>query len=247
MSPPPPPTPDPERIRRAIFEHDPVAFAELYRAYDPHVRGAVAAWLRKVPRLLPYAEEIQSDVWVRLLAHERRLLRRYDPTRGSFRGFIRLVAIGTAFRAAESRRLLPRLWSDEIDVDQLEPEDGHELEGWILDEDFLRKLHALVEHRCTSDDRVVLLEMGLRGRSGKEVGAMLGKSESAVFTRLCRLRRDVLPLLVKELLAEHRHHDAGRPRDPTASCLLATFLALAHHELEPGASAATSSLAADGG
>mgnify|MGYP002150968629 CR=1 FL=1 len=159
----------------------------------------------------------------------------------------RLVAIGTAFRAAESRRLLPRLWSDEIDVDQLEPEDGHELEGWILDEDFLRKLHALVEHRCTSDDRVVLLEMGLRGRSGKEVGAMLGKSESAVFTRLCRLRRDVLPLLVKELLAEHRHHDARRPRDPTASCLLATFLALAHHELEPITSAATSNLAANGG
>lgn len=244
MSPPPPPTLDPERIRRAIFEHDPTAFAELYRAYDPHVRGAVAAWLRKVPRLLPYAEEIQSDVWVRLLAHERRLLRRYDPTRGSFRGFIRLVAIGTAFRAAESRRLLPRLWSDEIDVDQLEREGGSELEAWILDEDFLRKLHALVERRCTSDDHVVLVEMGLRGRSGKEVGAMIGKSESAVFTRLCRLRRDVLPQLVKELLAEHGHDDPGKL---TASCLLATFLALAHHELEPGASAATSSLAADGG
>lgn len=98
MTPSSAPELDRPTVLHALAGHDP-ALARLYAAYHPLVLRVAQ---RAIDRLhLPDAPcELASEVWVRLLDRERRVLRAFDPARGSFRGFMRMVAWQHAYEVA---------------------------------------------------------------------------------------------------------------------------------------------------
>lgn len=89
-----PPSPAPEldlpTIRRALSGDAP-ALARLYLGYQPLVVRTARRTLERLG-LSEAPSELAAEVWLRLLDHGCRALCAFDPARGSFRGFLKMVA-----------------------------------------------------------------------------------------------------------------------------------------------------------
>lgn len=90
MQPSPPPELDLPTIRRALSGDAP-ALARLYLGYQPLVFRTARRTLERL-ELSEAPSELAAEVWLRLLDHGCRALRAFDPARGTFRGFLKMVA-----------------------------------------------------------------------------------------------------------------------------------------------------------
>ena len=186
---------DPPTIQRALGG-DRAAFTELYRHYRGVVRGAVAARVRVWPSVTSQLEDILGEVWVQMLADDRRALRLYDPQRGELGYFIRLLAASRASTAIR-RRLRHATQLAPVDPDATE-----EVERAMLQRDFLEVLWAQARPLIKDVDEELFVRVMVLGREAKEVARELGLGQDAAYQRIARLRSKLLRLAAKLLEEE---------------------------------------------
>lgn len=185
---------DLDRIRLAINGDDPAAFRELYNTYGPDLRYGVRRFIRKVPRLKPHQEDIMSRAWERLLGRERKLLRSFDPGKGTFTYFIRLVGANTAWQEAD-RRGQPSLCSADVDVERMTSDsNGGDIERLIADRELLSQVDARLRKDLSERDLMLLEQVFILRRSAKEVAELLDMSVEAVWAATTRLRKKLEPV-----------------------------------------------------
>ncbi len=192
---------EPATIQRAL-DGDRSAFETLYRHYRGVVRGAVAARLRMWPRLPVALEDVLSEVWIQMLANDRKLLRYYDPKRGPFGYFLRVVA------ATRTSSVLRRHSSR----DQLPPpeEQDEQLERVMMQRDFIEALWSRVQPLIKDVDRELFVRVIVMGAETKEVAPALGLTQNAAYQRIARLRTR-LGQAATQLLTDQGQRAPSRP------------------------------------
>lgn len=204
----------PDRIGAALAG-DRVAFAELYRCYAPRVRAAVATALRFRADLAPALDDIEGEVWARLLANGCRQLRSFDPERGAFGYYLRLRAWALArMLAAQELRRAQLVELDDPFV-SLFAEDG--LEGRLLGRDELTRLYEAMKERLDPVDLALFQRVHVEGRKIEEVSRELSLSKDAAYRRSHRLRAKI-QRIADELVPGARPVPVG---------LLVAFIAIA--------------------
>ncbi len=174
---------DPSELDRA-FAGDPAALTRLYLRYQPIVLHAAKSVLCRW-RATDAAPELAAEVWLRLL--ERGLFRAFDPERGGFDGFMRMVAWQQAlriaagwFRRREREPIMARAELPEVscasEVDRFDQRQ------------FLSRMLLTVSPPLDDFDRVLLQELYVNQRSACQLASRLGRSPSSVHKRNQRLR-----------------------------------------------------------
>lgn len=170
----------PSLERARIVGH--AAETELAALYAER-RGELLAFLVGMTRDPEAAEDILQEAFLRLV-REARAGRMPDQPRAWLYRVAANAAIDRGRRGQTLVRFLPRLFSrDEPDA----PEDA------ALRAERDAELHAALG-RLSADRRAALL-LAARGFSGAEVAALLGRSEPATRTLLCRARLELRGLL----------------------------------------------------
>jgi RNA polymerase sigma factor (sigma-70 family) len=215
-------------ILEATEKGSTAAFQRLYERYADKVRYAVARAAQRRCHTRD-VDELNQEVWCRLLDNERRLLRRFDPNRGRFEPFISTVAYQQALMAVERHeRQVPHGDVDVGDGSLVDDGSLHFAEDLVQSELF-HKLLARADVELGDDERMLLRELYLEQRSCRSLASELGVSENAVYKRSERLRKKLVRM-VEELLATSPH--LGGPRLPVAMVL---GLVAAAHVLQASA------------
>jgi len=183
-------------IQRAL-DGDRAAFTKLYRHYGGVVRGAVAARVRAWPAVASQLEDILGEVWVQMLADDRRALRLYDPRRGELGYFIRLLAASRASTAIRKRV------RQQAQLAVAEPDMTDEIERAMLQRDFLEALWAKARPLVKDVDEELFVRVMVMGGEAKAVALELGLGQDAAYQRIARLRSKLVRLAA-ELLEEER-------------------------------------------
>lgn len=231
---------DPARLMAAIHDDDPAAFAELYRAYLPSLCRGVRAFIRKLPRLQPFEDDIVSRAWVRLLARDRKLLRSYDPKRASFAYFMSMIGANTAWQLAARKEHSQRLRIDELDERALaELASCADMESIVVDRELLSKLDEQIQRVASERELRLLEEVLILQRPAKEVAEELGVSVEVVWAATSRLRKK-LESLARELSYElsHPSRASGRALEALLVCLAVARPAAASSQPSPSLEAA---------
>jgi hypothetical protein len=150
-------------------------------------------------------EDVLSEVWVQILANDRRALRRYDPARGELGYYLRLLAASRAATVLRSRARQQALLAP------VDPQSTEEIERALLQRDFLEALWAAARPLVKDVDEALFVRVMVMGREAKEVAPELGLGQDAAYQRLARLRSKLLQL-ASQLLADER-----MARPPTAA------------------------------
>lgn len=206
---------DARTVQRAL-DGDRAAFATLYRHYAGVVRGAVAARVRAWPSMTSQLEDVLSEVWVQILANDRRALRRYDPARGELGYYLRLLAASRASTVLRSRA------RQQAPLAPADPESTEEIERALLQRDFLEALWAKARPLIKDVDEALFLRVMVMGREAKEVAAELGLHQDAAYQRLTRLRSKLVGLAA-EILEDDRK---ARPASARAQAAISQALAV---------------------
>ncbi len=172
------PSPALERARVAGCADE----AELGAIYAER-RGELLAFLVGMTRDGSVAEDLLQETFLRLV-REARAGRMPGQVRPWLYRTAANAAIDRGRRGASLARLLPRLF------ERSEPEPP---EGAALRVERDAALHAALG-RLGADRRAALL-LAARGFSGAEVAALLGRSEGATRTLLCRARLELREIL----------------------------------------------------
>lgn len=139
-------------------------------------RGELLAFLVTMTRDPDLAEDLLQDTFIRLI-REAQAGRMPNDVRPWLYRVAANAAIDRGRRGARLTRLLPRL------LDRREPDRP---ETAALRSEFDGEVHAALA--LLSADRRAALLLASRGFSGQEVAAVLGRSEGATRTLLCRAR-----------------------------------------------------------
>jgi RNA polymerase sigma factor (sigma-70 family) len=158
---------------------DEAALAAIYEER----RGELLAFLVGMTRDVGVAEDLLQDTFMRLI-REARAGRMPDAVRPWLYRTAANAAIDRGRRGASLARLLPRL------LDRREPDPP---EGAALRSERDAELHAALAH--LAPDRRAALLLAARGFSGHEVASLLGRSEGATRTLLCRARLELRGIL----------------------------------------------------
>lgn len=164
------------------------AFEKLYAHYSGRVRYAVAraAHRRRHSRDV---DELNQEVWFRLLDHGCVLLRRHDPRRGRFGPFISTVAYQQALKAIERyERQLPGRGA-KANSETLVDDESLRFVDQIIDEELFGKLLSRIDVDLTERERVLVRQLHIEQRSSRAVAQHLGISENALYKRNERLRK----------------------------------------------------------
>lgn len=174
---PAPPTPSPDEVlvdlMRKVAHGDEDAFARVYDALSPSVYGLVLRVLRDPAQSQEVAQEVMVELW--------RQATRFDPTRGSVKGYVMTMAHRRAVdrvRSAQSstdRELRVGQASQEREFDQVAEAVEHRLEV----QQVRRALRVLTE---LQREAVQLAYYG--GYTHREVSELLGVPLGTVKTRL---------------------------------------------------------------
>ncbi|MCX4246897.1 RNA polymerase sigma factor [Paraliomyxa miuraensis] len=206
----------PERIADALAG-DRAAFAELYRCYGLRVRASVAAAIRFRAELVPYLDDILSEVWTRFLVDGCRPLHGFDPQRGSFGYYLRMRTWAMARMLAAQYLRRTRLVELDDPFVSLFGQDG--LEGRLLGRDALERLYEAIRTRLDTTDMTIFEHVYVEGRRIDEVGRALGLSKDAAYRRSHRLRAKIQK--IADELASH----GGQ--EPVPLVMLVAFVAIA--------------------
>lgn len=156
--------------------------AELAAIYAER-RGELLAFLVGMTRDPEAAEDLLQEAFLRLVREARAGRMPQEPRAWLYRVAAN-AAIDRGRRAGALVRFLPRLFSrDEPDAP----------EGAALRAERDAELHAALS-RLSADRRAALL-LAARGFSGAEVAGLIGRSEGATRTLLCRARLELRELL----------------------------------------------------
>jgi RNA polymerase sigma-70 factor, ECF subfamily len=163
-------------------------------------RPLVLAWLGRVPGLGHEVEDLAQEVLVVLVREIPRFDRRRE---GSFRAWLRQVAVNQARTWRKRSRRLPRVGLDSADgfLDQLADPTGDLAREWDQEHDrqVTRKLLAAVRPDFTPTTWEAFQKFALDGLPAAVVAAELGISQNAVIQSksriLKRLREEAGELL----------------------------------------------------
>jgi RNA polymerase sigma-70 factor (ECF subfamily) len=156
--------------------------AELTSIYRER-RGELFSFLVGMTRDADIAEDLLQDTFVRLV-RESRAGRMPDEVRPWLYRTAANAAIDRGRRGAALGRLLPRL---------LSRDEPSRPESEVLRSERDAELHAALAH-LASDRRAALL-LAARGFSGHEVAELLGRTEGATRTLMCRARLELRGIL----------------------------------------------------
>ena len=172
------PSPALERARPVTRANE----AELTSIYEER-RGELFAFLVGMIRDADIAEDLLQDTFLRLI-REARAGRMPDEVRPWLYRTAANAAIDRSRRGAVLGRLLPRLLSrDEPSRPEIE----------VLRSERDAELNAALAH-LASDRRAALL-LAARGFSGHEVAELLGRTDGATRTLMCRARLELRGIL----------------------------------------------------
>ncbi len=172
------PSPALERARPAARADE----ATLAAIYEER-RGELYTFLVGMTRDAEVAEDVLQDTFLRLV-REARAGRMPDEVRPWLYRTAANAAIDRGRRGASLLRLLPRL---------LSREEPARPEAEVLRAERDAELHAALAH--LAPDRRAALLLAARGFSGHEVAGLLGRSEGATRTLLCRARLELRGIL----------------------------------------------------
>ena len=172
------PPPALERARPAARADE----AELATIYEQR-RGELFAFLVGMTRDAEVAEDLLQDTFLRLV-REARAGRMPDQVRPWLYRTAANAAIDRGRRGAVLARLLPRLLSRDEPVQP-------EAEALRSERD--AELQAALSH--LAPDRRAALLLAARGFSGQEVASLLGRTDGATRTLLCRARLELRAVL----------------------------------------------------
>jgi RNA polymerase sigma factor (sigma-70 family) len=236
---------DPKIIRQALHEEGPAArhaFEHVYWHYEPLVRHS-AAWAARVMGYLHHMEELCQEVWCRLVDHDRRLLRYYDPTRGPLGSFLRRLSFQQAIKAIRRDQRQAVAYDEHvIQADELEDERTSAIVAQLIQSELYEKLMDRVAATLQDVDRMLLREVHLEQRSMTEVAAEHGLTRDQVYQRNRRLKKKLKrwrdELLLQAPTPESPAESVQAPLPPLAVIIAISLAALAMPELEdPGTSA----------
>lgn len=182
MSAPTTPDDQPPALERARPVATHAGEAELAAIYEER-RGEILAFLVGMTRDPDVAEDLLQDTFIRLV-REARAGRMPEQVRPWLYRTAANAAIDRGRRGASLARLLPRL------LDRSEPDPP---EHAYLRSERDAALHAALG-RLPADRRAALL-LAARGFSGHEVADLLGRTEGATRTLLCRARLEMRGIL----------------------------------------------------
>ena len=172
------PSPALERARPVTRANE----AELTSIYEER-RGELFAFLVGMTRDADIAEDLLQDTFLRLV-RESRAGRMPEEVRPWLFRTAANAAIDRGRRGAVLGRLLPRL------VSRDEPSRP---ESEVLRSERDAELHAAIAH--LAPDRRAALLLAARGFSGHEVAELLGRTEGATRTLMCRARLELRGIL----------------------------------------------------
>lgn len=161
------------------------ALSRLYLDCQPLVLR-VARHVRLRLRLSDAPAELAAEVWLRLLDHGCRVLRAFDPTRGSFRGFLRMVAWQHALAIAQRWARRRRHEVSSVVGEHLEPPAPCALVA-VHQRLLLERMLAAVP-RLTDVDLALLEARHLGGTPMRELAPRLGQPVDVLYKRDHRLR-----------------------------------------------------------
>jgi RNA polymerase sigma factor (sigma-70 family) len=176
LAPDEPPTLERARVARRADE------VELTSIYEER-RGELYAFLVGMTRDADVAEDLLQETFLRLV-REARAGRMPDEVRPWLYRTAANAAIDRGRRGATLLRLLPRL---------LDRGDPPRPDAEALRSERAAELHAALAH--LAPDRRAALLLAARGFSGREVASLIGRSEDATRTLLCRARLELRGLL----------------------------------------------------
>lgn len=173
---------DPITLHRALAG-EATALRRLYASCQPLVLHSARRILGHFQLGEPPAD-LAAEIWLRLLARECRLLRTYDPARGSFRRFFTMVAFhqGLAIAHRWARRMRHEVPSASIDLVA-----SNRCEATAAHHRLL--LHRILAAAPLTDVDLVLLEEGLLWQTPvPELASRLGQRAGTLRARSHRLR-----------------------------------------------------------
>jgi RNA polymerase sigma factor (sigma-70 family) len=191
-----------------VIAGDPEAADRFVDVYGSFLRDLVHKWSMALPpRWRPDEEEMVQELVVAFVAEKRRLLRLWDPQRGTLQAYMRAVARNyyiDLLRRQRRESLLPEPLEDMEETQRL---------GVVLpagsaaevDEALFRKQAlGFLEQQCTPEEWKLLWDLEAEEKPVGEVAEQLGVSDVAVYQRKHRL--------LKRLYDVFQKHLAGRGR-----------------------------------
>lgn len=181
---------------------DRAALADLAIQIAPIIQARVARVLRRrasVGQPSCALADLTQDVFVRLLAFDRRALRAWDPERGlSLAGFVGLIAEREASSVLDSQRRTP--WSDRLELHgdlealslgSVEPTN----ERQQIARDLLTKLHERLRAWLTPRGRELFESLYVQQEPLASVAKRFGMPPSAVYAWRSRVGKRARELL----------------------------------------------------
>lgn len=171
---------------------DRAAARTMLRRLTPVIQARVRSTLRR--RSSPLSpDDIVQEVWVALMQDDKRLLRRYDPARGSsLEGYIGGIADRVAGDAVRRSRAEKRDVGRTVNGLPAQVEDARTapVDRPILDRDLLQRLFEHLEGTLPRKGRLVLRYVFGDGLSTSETADALGVTQQVVHNWKFRIRRD---------------------------------------------------------
>jgi RNA polymerase sigma-70 factor (ECF subfamily) len=165
----------------------PGAWERFVSRYGPRI----FAWCRKWKLQEADAEDVTQQVLVKLYQHMQNF--NYDPSKGSFRGWLKTVTHNAWADYHDSRRRAPQGHGDNRGLAVLGEAEAHADLVEELNEAFDRELLELakrkVQLRVSARDWQIFIDLTLGDCSGKEVAEKLGMTVTAVFMAKCRVQK----------------------------------------------------------
>ncbi|MEM9456766.1 MAG: sigma-70 family RNA polymerase sigma factor [Myxococcota bacterium] len=179
------------------------AFARLYDYYEPAVRYGVARAAQHA-RYSHRIEELQQEVWVCLLARDRKLLRYYRSECGPLGAFLNRVAYQQALNAIrrDRRQLVGNSYDEVVErvfAEEVADEEALAFVAHLSQSDVYRKLLARAYAELDDLDRLMIREVYQGQRRFSDIAREVGVAPNRLYKRNQRLR-ERLVMWCNELL-----------------------------------------------
>ncbi len=174
------------------------AARSMLRRLTPVIQSRVRSTLRRrSSKLMP--DDVVQEVWVTLMQDDKRLLRRYDPSRGSsLEGYVGGIADRVASDAVRRSRASKRDVARTVSGLPTQVEDARApIDRPVLDRDLLARLFEHLESTLPRKGRLVLRCVFGDGLSTREAAAALGVSQQVVHNWKFRIRKDARAFLAE--------------------------------------------------
>lgn len=197
----------PARIHEAL-EGDKAALSDVVRELLALLKLEIARFLHRWARsqrrdARQDVDDFAHEVLLYLLGERGRVLRTWDPTRGTLVAFVRMVARQRVSRTLLKRRGNP--WSDEpTEIEELEPQLEPDPAARVLESrELLRSLLVRLRSELTERGLLLFHQIYIEERPIAEVAAEFGMTRQAIDAWNNRTR-NLARRLAAELPAEGR-------------------------------------------